>query len=136
MNPLSFIGDILGNILGMGRDWLASERKLKEARVEHELAMIKAQTETGLAMAVKAQQGDIDWDIEAQKAAATGWKDEWLTILFSVPLVMAFIPGLDEYVHNGFDVLSETPEWYQIAIAVVVAASFGYRKFIDLVVRK
>ena len=70
---------------------------------------------------------EIDWDLEAIKGSASSWKDEWLTILFSIPLILAFIPGMEEVVANGFAQLQAMPEWYQYSLGVIVAASFGVR---------
>jgi len=61
------------------------------------------------------------------KGSQSSWKDEWLTILFSVPLVMAFIPGMEGIVENGFNQLEAMPTWYQYSLGVIVAASFGVR---------
>ena len=71
--------------------------------------------------------GEIDWDLEMAKGSQSSWKDEWLTVLFSIPLVMAFIPGMEEVVSNGFAQLNAMPEWYQYSLGVIVAASFGVR---------
>ena len=61
------------------------------------------------------------------KVVKHSWKDEWLTILFSIPLILAFIPGMEEVVANGFAQLQAMPEWYQYSLGVIVAASFGVR---------
>ena len=61
------------------------------------------------------------------KGSASSWKDEWLVILFSVPLILAFIPGMEGVVANGFEQLKSMPEWYQYSLGVIVAASFGVR---------
>ena len=75
----------------------------------------------------KQATGEIDWDIESMKGSQSSWKDEWLTVIFSIPLVMCFIPGMEEIVQNGFARLNELPEWYQYTLGVIVAASFGVR---------
>jgi hypothetical protein len=75
----------------------------------------------------KKATGEIDWDITMAEGSKHSWKDEWLTILFSVPLILAFIPGMEGVVQNGFDQLSSMPEWYQYSLGVIVAASFGVR---------
>jgi len=40
---------------------------------------------------------------------------------------MAFVPGMEEIVANGFQQLEQMPEWYQYSLGVIVAASFGVR---------
>ena len=78
------------------------------------------------------RQGNIaeaEWNMQGARNAATSWKDEWLTIMFSIPLIGSFIPGMVPYIQNGFTVLESMPMWYQGAVAVMVAASFGYQKY-------
>ena len=75
----------------------------------------------------KKATGEIDWDITMAEGSKHSWKDEWLTILFSIPLILAFIPGMEEVVANGFQQLEQMPEWYQYSLGVIVAASFGVR---------
>lgn len=81
-------------------------------------------------------QNAQDWDTVAQKNAGNSWKDEWLTLLFSIPLIMCFIPALVPYVKEGFAVLETMPGWYQYLLSVVVAASFGTRSVIGFMNRK
>mgnify|MGYP001330477309 FL=1 len=50
-----------------------------------------------------------------------------IVILFSIPMIMAFIPGLEGVVANGFEQLELMPDWYQYSLGVIVAASFGIR---------
>tara|TARA_R100000458_G_scaffold6751_1_gene5378 strand:+ start:5334 stop:5663 length:330 start_codon:yes stop_codon:yes gene_type:complete len=77
-----------------------------------------------------------DWEAIAQQNAGNSWKDEWLTILFSLPLVMCFIPSAVPYVKNGFAALQEMPTWYQYMLSVIVAASFGVRSAVGIMNRK
>lgn len=68
-----------------------------------------------------------NWENIQANASATSWKDEYLTILFSIPLAMAFIPSMAPYVAEGFAVLDNVPDWYKISVGVIVSASFGIR---------
>jgi hypothetical protein len=77
-----------------------------------------------------------DWDTVAQQNAGNSWKDEWLTLLFSIPLIMCFIPAAVPYVKEGFAVLKEIPTWYQYLLSVIVAASFGVRSAVGFMNRK
>ena len=76
------------------------------------------------------------WDEIAQQNSSTSWKDEYLTLLISIPLIMCFIPSLVPYVREGFAVLETMPQWYQITVSVIVAASFGVRSVIGYMNRK
>tara|TARA_Y100000385_G_scaffold92770_1_gene95814 strand:- start:273 stop:629 length:357 start_codon:yes stop_codon:yes gene_type:complete len=77
----------------------------------------------------KQLTGEIDWDLAAIKATENSWKDEWITLLFSVPLVLAFMPfsWAEDLVANGFAALEAMPQWYQISLGGIVSASIGLR---------
>ena len=72
--------------------------------------------------------GEIDWDLKMADASAHSWKDEWLTVLFSVPLILAFCGEWGrQIVSDGFTALEAMPEYYQYTLGTIVAASFGMR---------
>ena len=114
---------LIGPITDLAGTWLNGKVEEKKAQAQTKVA--KAQAEA-IVMQKKAT-GEIDWDLEMAKGSASSWKDEWLTILFSIPVILAFVPGMEEVVANGFARLNEMPEWYQYSLGVIVAASFGVR---------
>jgi len=114
---------LIGPIANLAGTWL--DGKVEEKKAQSATKVAKAQAEA-VVMQKKAT-GEIDWDLEMAKGSQSSWKDEWLTILFSLPLVLAFIPGMEEIVANGFTQLEAMPEWYQYSLGVIVAASFGVR---------
>ena len=110
-----------------------------EGRVEKTKAKVKADVAKAEAEAVVMQKkatGEIDWDLKMADASASSWKDEWLVILFSIPLILAFIPGMEDIVSRGFQQLEQMPEWYQYSLGVIVAASFGVRSATKLFGKK
>ena len=76
----------------------------------------------------KQLTGEIDWDIEAIKATQNSWKDEWITLLFSIPLILAFCGDWgNQIVQAGFTSLETMPTWYQYSLGGIVSASIGIR---------
>ena len=114
---------LIGPIANLAGTWLSG--KVEEKKAQSATKVAKAQAEA-IVMQKKAT-GEIDWDLEMAKGSQSSWKDEWLTILFSIPLILAFVPGMEEVVGNGFANLQAMPEWYQYSLGVIVAASFGVR---------
>ena len=114
---------LIGPIAELAGTWMSGKVEQTKAKAQTKVAM--AQAEAGVMQ--KKATGEIDWDLEAIKGASSSWKDEWLVILFSVPLVLAFIPGMEGVVERGFSQLKAMPEWYQYSLGVIVAASFGVR---------
>ena len=95
----------------------AAEAKLKLTEAEAK-AKIMLSKETSVA----------DWERIMAQGSQTSWKDEWLTILFSIPLVLVFLGDTGrDIVANGFAALETMPDWYQYTLGVIVAASFGVR---------
>jgi hypothetical protein len=48
-------------------------------------------------------------------------------VVLSIPVIMCFVPGLDQYVFRGFESLEKTPEWFQYFLGVAVTSAFGYQ---------
>ena len=114
---------LIGPIASLAGTWL--EGKVEKTKAETGAKVAKAKAEATI-MEKKAT-GEIDWDLEMARGSQSSWKDEWLVILFSVPLVLSFIPGMEGVVANGFEQLEKMPNWYQYSLGVIVAASFGVR---------
>ena len=114
---------LIGPIANLAGTWL--EGKVEKTKAETGAKVARAKAEATI-MEKKAT-GELEWDLEMARGSQSSWKDEWLVILFSVPLILAFIPGMEEVVANGFSQLEAMPQWYQYSIGVIVAASFGVR---------
>ena len=110
-------------LLGVAGDVVKGVIESKRLKSEQKLTKIKAETE----LLNKQISGEVEWDIQAIKQAESSWKDEYLTILFSIPLLLCFLPFTVEYVERGFAALSQTPDWYKYTLGVIVSASFGIK---------
>lgn len=108
---------IISEIIGIGRTWLQGKQKVQEAKDARAAELVR-------------QQGT--WEEIMASGSITSWKDEWLTILFSIPLILAFFPAAVSHVHKGFEALKTMPEWYVYTLSVIVAASFGVRSVIGI----
>ena len=111
----------LGPIADLGRTW-----------IEGKVAKTKAKAEAEAAVMINQSKSAADWETAMARASNTSWKDEWITILFSIPLVLAFVPSAVPYVREGFAVLATMPRWYQYGLSVIIAASFGVRGAIGI----
>jgi hypothetical protein len=73
----------------------------------------------------KGLAADASWELE--QIRNSGWKDEYVLLLLSIPLIGSFIPALAGSVLTGFGVLAQTPEWYRWLILMVFSAIYGIR---------
>jgi len=107
------IGQIISSIGGLAASIIDSKTQLKLTEAE-----------------IKKKQltGELDWDIAAIQATQNSWKDEWITLLFSIPLILAFCGDWgNQIVQAGFTSLQSMPTWYQYSLGGIVSASIGMR---------
>ena len=101
-----------------------SVTSLASSYLEGKTAIQKAEAQ----IKMKEATGEVDWDLAAMRASQSSWKDEWLTLLFSIPLVLSFCGEWGRgIVSDGFEALTGMPQWYQISLGSIVAASFATR---------
>ena len=111
------------------RKTMEVENESKERDRQHELNLKKV--DIAFELAKQGQQIEADWDTNAQQDMKTSWKDEFYVILFSIPLIMAFIPDMQDIVLKGFETLNKTPDWYMLLVTGIVASVFGLRWLIS-----
>jgi len=56
-----------------------------------------------------------------------GWKDEYVVLIWSIPAIMAFVPGAQEFSEAGFANLAKAPEWYIIGWVSISLAIYGIK---------
>jgi hypothetical protein len=113
---------IFGAVAGLLGDVVKGYFETKKQKAKQKLLQVQAETK----IMEKKVTGEIDWDMEMAKASDNSWKDEWLTIIFTIPLIMLLL-GQEERVHAFFQALETAPPFYQYLLGVIVAASFGFR---------
>ena len=113
----------LAPLANLATTWLEGSVEKSKAKTAAEVALKNAEA----IVYEKKATAEIDWDLEAIKGSQNSWKDEYLTILLSIPVILCFIPGMEEVVRNGFEQLNKVPDWYKLMFSAVVAAAFGIR---------
>ena len=113
MNILSFVTDVvLGPVTSLVKGW----QDRKSAKLKSDLQVQEAKTQAMIDKISTGQKADIAW--ENTSIEQSSWKDEYWTLILSIPLIMCFIPGLLQYVQAGFEALNSTPPWYRWAIGI------------------
>lgn len=100
------------------QDGKDKKRELEDAKHERRIQVVR-----------EGNVAEATWNLKAIENS--GWKDEWLTILLSVPLVLSFFPPLVPHVTAGFIALEGMPLWYQAGVALMISSAFGYQKFMN-----
>lgn len=107
---------LISPLAALAQTWVQGKVETQKAKVE---------------VAKRVQAGEQEWNLEQAKNSASSWKDEWLTILISIPLILSFT-GYEDVVERGFAALETMPDFYKTAVGVVFAASFGVQKLTQM----
>lgn len=125
LGTLKPIGEFIGQEISASRKRAA---ELDAAKHEATVAKYRAQAE----LAAFQAKSELEWDLKWADAATSSWKDELLLIVWLIPTIGLFIPGLREGVEEGFDYLSkfspDAPQLFMAGWAVIFAATFGLKQ--------
>ena len=111
---------IISAVAQVATTWVSGKAEAARINSEAKLATTRAKA----IVMEKVATGELEWNQAMAEASNKSWKDEWLTILVSIPLILAFT-GHEDIVMKGFTALEAMPDFYKTAVGVVFAASFG-----------
>ena len=115
---MSIFTALLGPIADIGKTFLNNRAEEKQAKHQAKMSVI---------------QNDANWEGKMADASAHSWKDEFWTIILSIPLFMvgyAIIAGdmsIVDRTKQAFQTLDELPEWYQYLLFIAISSSFGIK---------
>ena len=104
---------LIPKLFDLGGKWLDHKSKMSEARQDAELTV----------WATKENAG-ILWAQTMAEASKTSWKDEWILMLWSMPMMLAWF-GINGPMQVTVDIVGV--EMYRQVWLVMVGASFGVR---------
>jgi hypothetical protein len=121
---MSIFTAALGPIANLAGSWL--QGKADKTAAEAKLKLTEAETKSKILLSEKTSVAD--WERIMAQGTQNSWKDEYLVLLFSLPLILCFTGEWGRSaVANGFAALETMPEWYQYTLGVIVASSFAVR---------
>lgn len=121
--------NILGTILQPIGTYFTRRAELKTEEHKADLAIAQATGERQAELIKTGLAADAAWEMEFARQAGSSWKDEYELLLLSIPLIMCFVPGWDNYVKLGFEALAKTPLWYQSVLVTIFLANYGIRNW-------
>lgn len=121
------LGGLASFVMKEVASWAERRDKLKAAELDVELAEARSRAE----LAIYKLKSDIEWDLKWADASSRSWRPEFILILWSLPTVCLFIPGLRGYVMDGFEFLKlfdpNAPTVFMSGWAIIFAATFGMK---------
>lgn len=124
-----WLGGILSGGMSIVKEWVSGWQQRKVMQAQHKVKMAEIKIVGTENRATMDKEHEIGWDNAMATGSMTSWKDEWFTIILSIPLIGAFIPKLAPYILSGFEVLALCPDWYKAALGVAIGAAFGMRQY-------
>jgi len=115
---MGFLKLLISPISNLATTYMKNKAEEKQAKHERKIAVI---------------QNDANWETTMAEGSNHSWKDEFWTVILSVPIFMVgyaiaandatVIPRVNE----AFEALSNLPEWYQYLLFIAISSSFGIR---------
>lgn len=109
---------LIGPAVDLAKDFIKGKADEKKAIQERKISAI---------------QNDADWEAKMADATKNSWKDEFFSIILSLPLIaVAYSVAMDNpaiiaRVNEAFAALNQLPDWYQYLLFIAVSASFGLK---------
>ena len=121
-------------------EYFKDKNEIKKVQVEADKLLIMAKAEAEANKMKRESEQDYDLDKIAMMAMEKSWKDEFLLILFSIPIAMCFFPDYRQYVEDGFKTLNIIPEWFMYIYVAMIVVIYGLRgllrMFLQLMIDK
>ena len=139
---LGFLGSIFSPIISGVTKIFVGDQEIEKVKLAGKIAVLTAEanskvaiSEAKIQMAKNGQANNFDLDRIAMQNMEKSYKDEFILIMFSVPMIMSFFPKTSEYALRGFEVIEKMPDWYQYTFIGMIVVIYGMRgmltKFLD-----
>ena len=109
---------LIGPALELGKDFLKGKAEEKKAIQQRKITAIN---------------NDADWESKMAEASANSWKDEYLTIVLTLPIIAvgySIVTGdqsVIDRLNDGFMALERLPEWYQYLLFLACSSAFAVK---------
>jgi len=142
------IFSLVGDLLGIGKNALENKAKLKRLKVEQEHSIIEAQTKAQVDRIMSNTDSDNQIDLITAQNKKYTLKDEVVTYLFLIPVVVATIVpfiiafksndwvNMNDFVLKSYESLDKLPNWYKYVLGAVIIDVLGFRSFARKIVDK
>ena len=109
---------LIAPIASLATSWLSNKAAEKKAVHEQKISVIK---------------NESNWENLMAESSGNSWKDEYWTIVLSLPFILLFYAVLFdkmdmiEKIELAFELFNKLPDWYQYLLFMAISASFGIR---------
>ena len=139
----NIIGGVVTGVVNGVSSYFKGKQEIKKAKIDAEKITIQAKADIQKAMALSKQKQaeigqlqDFDLDKVAMQNMEKSLKDEYLLALFSIPMILAFIPNMQNVALRGFEVIEKMPDWYQYTFIGMIVVIYGMGGLLKMVLSK
>ena len=139
---------IIGDLLGIGKDALKNRSELKRLKAQQEHSILEAQTKAQVDRILSNTDSDNQIDLITSQDKRYTLKDEIVTYLFLIPVVIATVsPFIIAYKESNFTNLAQDirvsyenldclPNWYKYVLGAIIIDVLGFRSFARKLIEK
>jgi hypothetical protein len=113
--------------------WNTQRNEIKTIKMKNKKELIQidcdiklATAQSKLKMIESGNSQRYNLDLETVKNMANTYKDEFILIVFYLPVIMAFF-GYSDEVLEGFKSLALMPDWFKIILVLLAVTISGMR---------
>ena len=133
--------NLISSLLGIGKDALNNRAELKRLKAQQEHSIIEAQTKAQVDRILSNTDSDNQIDLITAQDKKHSLKDEVITYLFLIPVVIATVTpfiiafkesnfiNLSDGIRISYENLDKLPNWYKYVLGAIVIDVLGFRSF-------
>jgi len=126
MNPLLLIKPLMGLAGGLMSNPIAKIVTEKTVgAIQHKLQKDKIIKAKEIQAAKEIDIAKIGVQLEQVRQTQNSWKDEWITVVFTLIFVAHFVGPLQPFMDRGWQILANANDYYWIIILTIVGGAFG-----------
>ena len=126
MNPLLLIKPLMslgGGLLSNPITKLVADKTI--GAISHKMEKDKIIKAKEIEAAKEVDVAEIGVRLAQVKQQENSWKDEWITVVFTLVFVAHFIGPIQPFMERGWQILGQANDYYWIMILTIVGVAFG-----------
>lgn len=124
---LGILGSLGTAIVTGVSDYFKGKQEISKVKLEADKILVMAEANARAEKLKRESEQDYDLDRLSMLAMEKSWKDEFLLLMFSLPVVLCFIPEYRPYIEEGFKTLNIIPEWFMYIYVAMIVVIYGLR---------
>lgn len=114
---------LIGPIASLAGSFIEGQVSKQKAKA----TLAQTEAEAKAEVLKTAATHDSKWELIMAESTKSSIKDEIVTVVILIPVILCFIPGMEDIVKSGFDRLNELPEWYTYLLFLTCSAALGIK---------